>query len=111
VRALPVVRFGSSEVQGLQLHGDPRRPEPIHARIAFPGGDVDVVRTEAGDYWVHVYVHDERAVLEERAEHAGQLVDARLDSRRGNLPDVGSFSDPDLSHVAFRVARKAVGRD
>ena len=105
---LKVVSFGS-EVQGVRLYGNPKiQPEPESFRVCFPGGDVDIVRTSDGDYWVHVRVDSEDDVNQESASVAGKLVDARLDisSKSASECDAGDFAHPDLYHLAVRVARK-----
>ena len=67
----------------------------------FPGGDVDVVRTADGDYWVHVRVSSGNDVKEESAEVEGKLVDARLDVRgqHASESDVGDFENPGAYHL------------
>ena len=108
MKLLQVERMGDV-VQGIRLHGDPKvRPEPEHVRIVFPGGEVDVARTDDGSYWVHVSVNREEDVLTEAAEFAGQLVDARLDVRGKHAADcdAGDFTDPGLYHLAVRVTRR-----
>jgi len=95
-------------VQGIRLRGDKRNPEPEHVRIAFPGGDVDVVRTTDGEYWVHVRVNSAEDVKVSGSELvAGELVDARLDIRGKHASecDVGDFGHHRLYHLAVRVAR------
>lgn len=108
MRRLQIVDFGT-EAQGIQLHGDPvRRPEPTHVRIAFPGGDVDVVRTTEGDYWIHARVNGPDDVQGQDEKVEGQLVDGRLDIRDRHTADVdqGEIEHPDLYHLAIRVARR-----
>ena len=51
-----VVAFGDA-VHGVRLEGNPKKPEKAYFRVAFPGGDVEVVRTTTNDYWVHVRVN------------------------------------------------------
>jgi hypothetical protein len=108
VKTLKVERMGDV-VQGIRLRGDPElRPEPEHVRIVFPGGDVDVARTDDGSYWVHVRVDREEDVLGESADVVGQLVDARLDikGKHASECDAGDFAHPELYHLAVRVARR-----
>jgi hypothetical protein len=108
MKRLSVENFGT-EVQGIRLYGDPRiRPEPETVRVCFPGGDVDIVRTSDGEYWVHVRVDSEQDVREESAEYVGQVVDARLDIRGKHTQDadVGDLGHPWLYHLAVRVAHK-----
>lgn len=106
MKRLTVERMGDV-VQGIRLRGNPQNPEPEHVRIVFPGGDVDVVRTQDGDYWVHIRVASPEEVLGEAAEVAGQLVDARLDVRGKHAGecDAGDFAHPELYHLAVRVER------
>src|SRR6266540_3560313 len=96
MKRLTVQAMGA-EVQGIRLRGDRRDPEPTHVRIVFPGGDVDVVRTEGGDYWIHVRVDSESDVAGEAAERPGELVDARLDIRgkAASAVHVGDFKRPE----------------
>jgi hypothetical protein len=112
MKLLKIERMGD-EVQGIRLRGDPKVcPEPTHVRIVFPGGDVDVVRTTDGDYWVHVRVDTATDVAAEVADVAGKLVDARLDIRGKHASDCdpGDFRDPDLYHLAVMVARSGLPR-
>jgi hypothetical protein len=106
VKTLKVESMGDV-VQGIRLRGDKRNPEPEHVRIVFPGGDVDVVRTEDGEYWVHVRVDSAEDVLNEAADVAGKLVDARLDikGKHASQCNPGDFADPGLYHLAVRIGR------
>lgn len=98
MQKLKVVSMGDA-VQGVHLLGNRRNPEPVHFRVTFPGGDVDVVRTTDDEYWIHVYVHH---------HPHGQIVDARLDIAGRHTSDVkmGDFGDPKLYHLAVRVGLK-----
>lgn len=105
-----VVRDMGDKVQGVELRGDRRNPEPESFRVVFPGGDVDVVRTTTDDYWVHVRVNVAGDLHAQEDLVVGQLVDARLDiqGRHASDVNVGDFADPGLYHLAVRVARAAV---
>lgn len=73
-----------SKVQGVVLKGDPRNPEPIHFRVRFPGGEVDITRTTDNDYWVHLCTNGTRAQDGDVAAEVavpGRVVDMRFDSR------------------------------
>lgn len=91
-------------VLGVKLEGDKSKPEPIHFRVCFPGGDVDIVRTSDNQYWVHVHV-DKEADLHGPHETTGKIVDARLDIRgkHANETDCGDFNNPDLYHLAVKI--------
>lgn len=41
----------------IELLGDKKRPEPAQHVIEFPGGAIEVSRTENGDYWAHIHIH------------------------------------------------------
>lgn len=120
MKKLEIVHLGD-EVQGVRLRGDPmHRPEPETVRIAFPGGDVDVVRCDDGSYWVHVRVDSAEDVRTEVAAAAGEITDARVDYRgrvEGDQTarDTGggdttlralSIGRPGPYHLAVRVARR-----
>ena len=105
MKLLTIERMGD-EAQGIRLLGDPaKRPEPTYVRVVFPGGDVDVVRTEDGDYWVHVRIDTDVAVAEGRKDVAGRMVAARLDigGKDAVATKLGDFAHPDLYHLAVRV--------
>lgn len=106
MKRLTVENFGD-KVQGVHLKGDRRNPEPESFRVVFPGGDVDVVRTSDDEYWVHVRVNrPEDCVVEEMDRVPGRLVDGRLDisDRHSSEVDAGDFDNPNLYHLAVRVA-------
>lgn len=107
MRRLAVKSFGD-EVQGIELRGDRRSPEPTYVRVAFPGGDVDVVRASDGSYWIHVRV-DQAKDVTASGEPVGQITDARLDvaGKHASETDAGDFGNPGLYHLAVRVSRKA----
>lgn len=61
-----------------ELLGDPKiKPEKPHTIIGFPGGDVEIARTQEGLYWVHIAVRDGRA---HGRSSSGEIVRARLDA-------------------------------
>jgi hypothetical protein len=105
---LKITKFGQS-AEGIELSGNPKSCEPPHVRIAFPGGDVEVVRATDGpkpDYWVHIRInhHDDGKSDPSETTYA-QLVDARLDQidKHSADSDLGDFNRPELYHVAIRV--------
>ena len=65
---------------GVELEGNPNKPEPIHFRVMFPGGDVDIVRTTDNDYWVHLRVDRPQDGSDPERIDWGRIVDARVDS-------------------------------
>lgn len=104
MKRLKVESLGD-KVQAVRLRGDRRNPEPIHFRVVLPFGDVDVVRTDADDYWVHLRVNrDEDGGDPGRS--MGRIVDARADAF-GAEADAGFLAEPGLFHLAVRLAPAA----
>ena len=70
-----------------------------------------VVRTTDGEYWVHVHVSRPGAGGYPDKDVGGRIVDARLDivGRHASDSSLGDFNDPDLYHLAVRVARRNGG--
>lgn len=105
---LKITRFGQS-AEGIQLTGNPKSCEPDHVRIAFPGGDIEVVRATDGekpDYWVHIRVNKEgRGMFTPGEDMAASIVDGRLDILGMHAADanIGDFDNKGLYHVAVRV--------
>jgi hypothetical protein len=102
----------SETVATVELRGDKvSRPEPESVRVALPFGDVDVVRCSDGSYWVHFCAYsEERAEALDDNKSAGRIVDARLDIQgmHTSAVDRGDFANPNLYHVAFRVAPQSL---
>ena len=104
---LSVSNFGT-DVAGIRLYGDKTRAlEPSEVRIAFPGGDVTVARTTAGDYWVHVRVNKDDDVIADEDLVVGHVTDGRFDIEGMSVTDAdtGDLAHPDLYHLAVRVTR------
>lgn len=97
------VREMGDNVMGVTLEGNPKKPEPIHFRVEFPGGDVDVVRCDDGSQWVHVRVNKKADGYDPDREF-GSIVDARIDClatpHRGLVGDLGRA---DVNHIAVRI--------
>ena len=97
------------DVEGIELKGNPANPEPTHARIMFPGGDVDVVRTSDNEYWVHIRVNRADATSYDPCQQTARIVDARADTRVETISGV-PFAEhtypmklDDAYHFAVRV--------
>jgi hypothetical protein len=106
---LKLQRFGDKAV-GVRITGDPRNTEVETFRIAFPWGDVEVVRANEDavppEYWVHVRVNREALGHNPPGEVPdGKIIDARLDILGRSTGDVsiGDFGSPDLYHLAVRL--------
>lgn len=100
-------KLGDNAV-GLVITGKRKNREPDHVRIMFPGGDVDVVRSENGDhpdYWVHIRINNPDHPSFSPGTQPAELVDARLDQtdKHVNESDVGDFGRKELYHMAIRV--------
>jgi len=104
----PKVQEFGSDAFGVKLYGNPANPEKTSFRVEFPGGDVDVIRTTTGDYWIHVRVNRPEAGMHIAGETpTAHIVDARLDihGRHASEINCGDFADPDLYHAAFRIRK------
>jgi hypothetical protein len=96
-------------VLGVRLFGNPQQPEPGEFRVCFPGGDLSVTRCTDGTYWAHVRVEHEGHPAEVPDDIVpSRIVAARLDllDKHTSEANVGDFNNPNLYHVAFRIARK-----
>ena len=106
---LKLTSFGDA-VEGIQITDNPKNMEPAHVRIAFPFGDVEVVRATDGpgaDYWVHVRVNTPKCSHfgHDGETPYGTIKEARLDQHGKSASDakLGDFKNPDLYHLAVRV--------
>jgi hypothetical protein len=76
---LKIVPLGSQSL-GVNLDGDPRRPEPMYFFVRFPGGLVEIARCDAGTYWVHTSVNrPDDCIGCESVRRGGEVVDGRMD--------------------------------
>lgn len=107
---LKVRRMGD-DVLGVELEGNPKKPEPDHFRVVFPGGDVDIARHSDGSYWIHVAVNRPGRGLYDPEAPTGQLLDGRVDveGKSASETSAGDLSNPAAYHVAVRVAAKRTG--
>jgi|SRR5579863_7675188 len=107
---LKIESFGE-KVQGVTLHGDPRKPEPESFRVNFPGGVLDIERCSDNSYWVHVIAMTPDTIMKTYGPDSGQPVgrfaEARmhLDCKHSAEADLGDFENPGLYDVALRVVR------
>lgn len=97
----------------LDLHGDKRRKtEPAQHVLTFPGGAVEISRTEGGDYWVHVHVNRTWATEDHegmRGAH-GEVADSRvvrrsIGGRATNPEDVPGAEDIEQFALLVRPSR------
>lgn len=93
------------KVLGVELKGCKSKPEPIHFRVTFPGGHVDVVRTTGGEYWAHIGVNHRNSSNYDPLRSSGELVDGRMDltNKSINETDMGDIQNPELYHLAIKV--------
>ena len=75
---LKIKAFGSATL-GVELEGNPKKPEPDGFHIKFPGGEIYLARCTSGDYWVHVCRNDGDRADGTRMDGRplGELVDHR----------------------------------
>lgn len=100
---LKIKSYGDAAL-GVELEGNPNKPEPPHFRVAFPGGDVDIARCDDGSYWIHVRVnHPDHDPIPD--EQTARVINGRLDihGKSTSENNMGDFGDPNLYHVAIRV--------
>jgi hypothetical protein len=104
---IKIEQMGQS-VQGITLLGDHKKPEFEEFRIVFPGGHASVVRCTDGSYWVHAFVdHAKHPGLCPGEYEPASMAEARLDllDKHSADADLGDFSNPNLYHLAVRIAR------
>lgn len=88
-----------------ELYGDPEiKIEKPHTIIRFPGGHVEIARTQDNQYWVHVATRDT-----EIGGERGQMVDIRLSAEDRYLTEANDtlrreIETGGVSHFAVRVA-------
>lgn len=90
----------------LKSFGDPKSCEPAHVRIAFPGGDVEVVRAYEGagaDYWVHIRVN--RPGHCDPDDDRARITEARLDDTESGVIALPDAITPTAYHLAVRVTQ------
>jgi len=90
------------------LLGDPSiKTEKPHTVLIFPGGHVEIARTDEDEYWVHVAVRETGP-----NQPSGRIVAARLDADGRYSDEINSaltdeVARGDVNHIAFRIAPPA----
>lgn len=101
---LKIRRMGD-DVLGVDLKGDPSKPEPTSFRVTLPGGaDVDITRTTEGRYWVHI--NTGTGGLEPGGKRRpARIVDGRVDVLGKHAVDCacGDLGNPDAYHAAILI--------
>jgi hypothetical protein len=88
------------------LHGDPAvKLEKPYTIVNFPGGHVEISRTSANLYWVHIAVHREGGPGDVPGSTVGRVVDARVDAQGRYLEKVtmDEIAAADFEHIALLV--------
>lgn len=105
----------NDDVAVIRVENDKKtRPEHSEIRIIFPGGEVSLSRSSDKDptrgYWVHVTVaRPGGSMIIPGETKLGRIADARLDVVGRNADtNLGDFCDPNLYHLAVRVAPAGV---
>lgn len=95
------------------LKGDKKNPENAQHIIVFPGGCIELSRTDDDEYWAHIEVYRGQAIEGEstRVEKRGQIVDSRLDYREGEgtlgMGEIKEIPEmANLCHIAVRIRTK-----
>ena len=75
---------------GIEIEGNPQKPEPDTCLVFFPGGCVEITRTTTGKYWIHVGAFtDDSGLLDVNNE--------RLDGRRKGRIVEGLYNAKNIS--------------
>ncbi len=99
------IQRNGTDAMLVRLEGNKAKPEPSTFIVAFPGGEVEIARCSDDTYWIHLNVSNPTQ-FSRGGPAAGRITDARLDIRGKHASDcnAGDFSDPNLYHVALKVA-------
>jgi len=98
------LREMGDNVLGVELEGNPKKPEPVHFRVMFPGGDVDIARTTDNDYWVHLRVDRPEDGCDPERQAWGRLADARVDSLKQHASSTRLYLKQDGKFVPLEEA-------
>jgi len=107
---LRIKSFGDSVV-GVELEGNPRKPEHDSFRVKFPGGEIDIERCTDGSYWIHMLVNQRDKTIEREGPGSGAVYahvsEARmhLTNKHSSEANLGDFANPGLYDVALRVVK------
>ena len=92
----------------IHLKGDPRSPEAAQHIISFPGGSIELVRTDDNEYWAHIAVHKGQVLHDIPSQSLrGTVVDSRIDRTYHAARELGiqEIEDlPSVEHIAVRIA-------
>ena len=93
----------------VELKGNPKKPEPAQHLIKFPGGAIELSRTEDNEYWAHIIVNHNEAgndIGGERERAHGVIVDSRVDMDHP-LTDILKIPGHEMvNHIAVRIRTK-----
>jgi hypothetical protein len=87
------------------LYGDPnKKPEKPHTIVIFPGGSVEITRTETNDYWVHVAT--KQATPD---QPLANITSARIDAadrycEGANDAIKSEIEEGKVNHIAFLIS-------
>jgi hypothetical protein len=106
---LRIVQFGEKSM-GVELEGNPNKPEPESFRVEFPGGIVDIERCEDGSYWVHTIINnpDHYKQFDPEGDRVpAHVAEARLHivDKHTSEVDFGDFENPGLYDCAIHIVR------
>lgn len=101
---LRIKKMGSA-VLGVELEGNPDKPEPPYFRISFPFGDVDIVRCSDNTYWIHTRINHPESNNFNPEEPTGKIIDGRVDhvDKHASETSCGDLSDPKTYHAAIKI--------
>ena len=93
------IRNLGTNVQGVRLFGDPKKPEHAAFVVSFPGGNVEISRHSDGSYWVHAYANSPQDELHsDGLDQVGRIIERRAVSYRPETQQLPY-------HLAVRIGK------
>ena len=77
-----------------------KRLEPSTGIIQFPGGHVEVSRTNNGKYWAHIAVDDAANIVDSRIDYDYE----KYNELKGKIPPIPG--EGHIEHMAIMIKKK-----
>lgn len=86
----------------IRLIGDKAKPEPATHIIEFPGGAIELSRTDDGDYWAHIITNRGQVLgcVDGLQSARGEVIRSRLDDGK-EIRDIDG--GPDVRQIAVLI--------
>ena len=87
----------------IELLGDKtKRPEPAQHIIEFPGGAIELSRTNDGNYWAHILINQQFMDNDFNGMHNryGEIVDSRI-TTDGDVVYITDY--PNITQIAVLI--------